>query len=211
LKKQDQLEKKKKLLNTAVILFSCCSIAYGQTKSGLENYNRISKELSYSWMPVAHYQAKKGFYTELRYNYEEVNTFSMYMGKTFLMGAKKNLSITPMLGWSAGEFEGVTLSGRSAIEWGDFFVSTEAQYSKSLNTTSASFIFSWTEAGISLGKNFFTGLSLQTTMEKDIKSIEPGFLMGFETGKLCVPVYFFNPFSTRSYIIIGINYELALK
>lgn len=162
-------------------------------------------------MPVAHYQAKKGFYTELRYNYEEVNTFSIYMGKTFLMGAKKYLSITPMLGWSAGEFKGVTLACRSAIELNDFFVSTEAQYSKSLHTTNSSFMFSWTEAGVSFGKNFFTGLSLQTTMEKDIKSIEPGFLMGFERGKLCVPVYFFNPFTSSSYFIIGINYELSLK
>ena len=52
--------------------------AFTQAKSGIENYNLLSQGKEYVWMPVAHYQSTKGIYAELRYNYEDVQTFSLY-------------------------------------------------------------------------------------------------------------------------------------
>src|SRR5687767_3853184 len=102
LKKTRSLQKiRKRHLRILAILCMMSNPGSGQGKGGVENYNFLRQGESYIWMPVLHYQAKKGFYSELRYNYEELKTFSIFGGKTFT-AANKVIEITPMIGFSAG-------------------------------------------------------------------------------------------------------------
>jgi len=208
LKKPGQLAKKRKHLSLAATFLIYCCYTFAQSKSGLENYSLVGNDHTYSWMPIAHYQAKKGFYTELRYNYEDVKTASLYCGKTFLVGTKKKIVLIPMIGGSAGTFSGVSAALKTEGDFDRCFASTELQYSWSLNPENPGFMFSWTEAGLNLAKNFFAGVTIQTTLQRGANEFEPGVMLGFTAGRLCVPVYFFKPFSTGNYMMIGLNYEL---
>lgn len=185
--------------------------AFSQAKSGLENYNYMSSGQAYSWMPVAHYQSKKGYYAELRYNYEDVKTVSFYSGKTFYGGKEKQMSITPMAGLAVGTFTGISAACKVEAETGIFFFSTEFQYSKDLKNADGSFMFSWSEAGISVFKDGFAGLAVQTTFQKGARLIEPGIVAGFSAGRITVPLYLFNPFDKTKWFLLGINYEFQIK
>ncbi len=185
--------------------------AFAQAKSGLENYNYMSSGQAYSWMPVAHYQAKKGYYAELRYNYEDLKTVSFYSGKTFYAGKEKQISITPMIGVSSGTFTGVSAACKAEAETGLFFFSTEFQFSKEIKNADGSFIFSWSEAGISVFESGFAGLAMQTTFQNGDRLIEPGLVAGFSAGRVTVPLYLFNPFEKGKWFLLGINYEFQIK
>lgn len=150
-------------------------------------------------------------YAELRYNYEDIRTISFYAGKTFVPGKRKNMTFTPMIGWSAGTFTGVSAAFKLEGDFDKYFVSTEMQYSRAIKQNSSSFMFSWTEAGFNLSKNFFAGVTIQTTIQPGSDEIQPGIVAGFTTGRLCVPVYLFRPFRSKSFFIVGLNYQLEFS
>jgi len=80
--------------------------AGAQSKTGIENYNFLSSGETYVWMPVVHHLGKKGLYTEMRYNYEDRNTASVYVGRDFSNEKTIRYSFKPMLGIVFGKFKG---------------------------------------------------------------------------------------------------------
>lgn len=195
----------------AIFMIMASVSVFSQAKSGLENYNYMSSGQAYSWMPVAHYQAQKGYYAELRYNYEDVKTVSFYSGKTFFSGKERQISITPMAGLAVGEFTGISAACKAEAETGILFFSTEFQYSRDFKNADGSFMFSWSEAGVSFLDYGFAGLAMQTTFQKGASFIEPGVVAGFSAGRVTVPLYLFNPFCKEKWFLLGINYEFQIK
>lgn len=165
----------------------------------------------YTWMPVLHYQSKNGNYIELRYNYEDYKTASVFAGKRFSGGNNLQYEITPMVGLSAGIFTGYSLAGNFNASWKSFFVSVESQYSISGTTASQDFFFNWSELGYNLHKNFFIGTSVQYTAGKGYSQIEPGLFAGFEAGNVSVPVYLFHSGNRNSLLVIGVSYEFKFE
>lgn len=188
-----------------------CNALLAQGKGGLENYSFLSLGKDYVWMPVMHYQTPKGMYAELRYNYEEMNTFSIFGGKTLTTGKEKSIAITPMIGFSAGDFSGASVAANTEIELSKFFISSQAQYSMSFKKDMSNFFFSWSELGYDIFPNLFAGLSFQYTRVDEDNKFEPGFMAGVSFKNISIPVYFFNPFRKEKYIIVGLNYEYHLK
>src|SRR5690349_20319809 len=95
------------------------NMGYAQAKGGMENYNFLRQGQAYTWMPVMHYQTQKGVYAELRYNYEELRTLSLFGGKTITIGHGKSMSLTPMIGFSTGDFTGASLAVNTEFELKD--------------------------------------------------------------------------------------------
>jgi hypothetical protein len=190
-------------------IFSCT--AFTQAKSGIENYNLLSQGNEYVWMPVAHYQSKKGIYTELRYNYEDVQTVSLYGGKTFGGGKALKFTIIPMVGISVGKFSGVSLATNADAEWKKFYLSSQTQYSIATKAGVDDFFFSWSELGYSLSDNFFGGVAIQYTLQQGSHNAEPGFVAGLNLNNVSIPVYIFSPFKTGRYFVVGLNYEFDFK
>jgi hypothetical protein len=211
LKKPGQLAKKRKHLSLAATFLIYCCYTFAQSKSGLENYSLVGNDHTYSWMPIAHYQAKSGIYTEVRYNYEDRGTISFYAGKTFISGKKRNVTLTPLLGWSAGTFTGISAAFKLEGDFVKYFVSAEMQFSRAIKQNSSSFMFNWTEAGFNLFKNFFAGATIQTTIQTGSNEIQPGILAGFTKGRVSIPVYLFRPFGSKNFFIVGLNYQLEFS
>jgi hypothetical protein len=211
-KKPITLEKTgKRHLSLILALCLVCNVALTQAKSGFENYNYLSKTEKYLWMPVLHYQSGKGLYAELRYNYEAERTVSVFGGNSFSGGNKVVFNVTPMVGFSSGEFTGFSLATKAEAEWQNVFASTEMQYSMDVTNREHGFYYSWSELGYSLFKNFFAGVSVQQTLQAGFSETEPGFLAGFNAGNFTMPVYLFNPFESAPYFVLGINYESQVK
>ncbi|MBL7701640.1 MAG: hypothetical protein JNM14_05290 [Ferruginibacter sp.] len=179
-----------------------------QTKTGIENYNFKSNSEPYLWMPIIHRTGKKGLHTEFRYNYEERKTASVYIGKNFSRDSVLSYSITPMLGWVFGKYNGASLALNADADYKKFFVSVQTQYTVSKDGAADNFFYTWAEAGYEPVAWFYAGVSTQLTKVYKEKNItEFGVLAGFNIKNITVPVYVFSPFSKERNFIAGINIE----
>jgi len=182
--------------------------AAAQSKSGIENYNFLSSAAAYVWMPVIHHTSKKNVYTEMRYNYEDIKTASLYLGKSFTKKAAFGYTVTPMMGWVFGNFNGGSLAMNIDVDYKKTFASMQTQYSISSDNVANNFFFNWTELGYQPLKWFYAGVSTQQTIQHNgnVQS-EYGVLAGFVINKITIPVYVFNPMSKNKNFIIGVNTE----
>jgi len=190
-----------------------------QWKAGIEQYFYTHTPLSHAFVPIVHLQSPANFYAELRYNYEEAKTISLYAGRTFSGGNGLEYKITPMVGYSTGRFTGLSFASNAEAGWKNFFVSSQTQYSMSVRKKDSvtvkrngdNFFYSWSELGYDFNDHFFAGISMQYTRQAGENTFEPGFLAGLSVKNLCFPFYLFNPFQGTRYFIIGVNYEFSLK
>lgn len=193
-----------------VILSLVCCTGYTQSKGAVENYNFLNQGEKNVWMPVVHYETKKGMYAELRYNYEDVKTFSVFGGKV-ISGKNKAFSVIPMLGYSVGQFTGISVAAHAEAELNNFFLSSETQYSIGTKKGQSNFLFNWSEIGYTISPNLFAGLSFQYTLQDGTGDPEPGLMAGLSFKNFSIPLYVFNPFKKDQYIVLGLNYEYQLK
>lgn len=185
-------------------------MAFTQAKSGVENYNLLGQGNEYAWMPVVHYETKKGMYAELRYNYEDMKTLSLYAGKTF-GGPAFQYSLTPMAGYCIGRFTGLSFAVNAEAEWKDLYLSTQTQFSVATKKGISNFFFSWSELGYDVFRNFFAGLAVQYTREQGTNDIQPGLVAGLNFKNMSIPFYLFSPFQPGRYMVLGFIYEYHLK
>ena len=198
--------KKNLLIITWSIMMQHSVVA--QSKSGIENYHFLSSEQTYVWMPVIHQQGKKGFYTELRYNYEALETASFYAGKIFNKEDTWSYSVTPMLGLVFGKLNAASVAVNLEVSYKKTFISMQSQYTVSSHSGRDNFFFNWMELGYEPFKWFYAGISTQLTkMQQAGVEAEFGLLVGFKVKKFTVPLYVFNPLSKNKNFIIGLNTE----
>lgn len=179
-----------------------------QTKTGIENYSFKSSSEPYLWMPIIHRTGKKGLHTEFRYNYEERKTASVYVGRNFSRNSALSYSITPMLGWVFGKYNGGSVALNADADYKKTFVSVQTQYTVSKDGAAGNFFYTWAETGYELTNWLYAGVSTQLTKVYKEKAVaEYGALIGFNIKKITVPVYVFSPFSKERNFIVGINIE----
>ena len=204
-------KKNKKHLKFLFALFLFSNTGFTQAKSGIENYNFLGQGQDYVWMPIFHYEAKKGLYAEVRYNYEDAQTLSFFGGKKFAGGKSIQYSITPMLGYSIGTFSGISLAANAEVEWKSFYLSSQTQYSIANKNSAVDFFFNWSELAYNISDNFFGGVAIQYTLQQGISDVEPGFVGGINFKNFSMPFYAFSPFKSNRYFILGLNFESSFK
>jgi hypothetical protein len=181
--------------------------SYSQAKATVEQYHYVGKGQPYVFMPIAHFQTSRNWYAEARYNYEDIETFSLYLGKSF--SGEKNLgyTLTPIVGASIGRFRGVSMGLNMDVEYGKFFFSAQSQYSLATDKGKGSddFFYSWSEAGFQPVEWFYAGASFQQTYMANEKLLDPGALIGFSFGRYSIPLYGFNLLNEQRYFIIGLT------
>lgn len=194
-----------------ILLFILANLAAGaQSKLGFDNYNYISQPGEAVFVPMFHLATKNNWYTELRYNYEDAQTISLFVGKILEGGDEIEYMLTPMAGYSAGRFTGLSLGMNTDAEWKDFTFSAQSQYSIAMKNNTNDFFFNWSELTYSINDRLFTGLAMQYTMQEKQESFEPGIVAGLSFNSISFPIYAFNPFRSNNYFVVGLNYEYKL-
>jgi len=179
---------------------------FGQAGINFEQYHVLNPHQPYTYMPVMHYQTKNNWYGEARYNYEEVETFSLYLGRAITGGNDLNYSFVPMLGGSVGKFKGVSTGVNVDMDYNKFFFSSQSQYSMPTNPYGHYFWYSWSEVGYQSLKWLYAGLSVQHTHDRLAgDDLQPGMMIGFTFNKFTIPVYTFDPFGNGRSFIVGFN------
>ena len=193
---------------TILMLMLSLYSAKAQSKVILEQYSFMGPNQPGLLAPVAHYQTKQKWYAEARYNYEDINTVSLYAGKTFSAQHNFSWSFTPMIGGMAGKMQGGSFGLNSELSYHRFNFSSQAQYSVSASTRYDNFFYNWSELWYQPVDWIYTGVALQhTRMYATTTLIDPGVLLGFTYGQWSFPLYSFNPFADQRYFVVGINWE----
>jgi hypothetical protein len=138
----------------------------------------------------------QGLYMEARYNYEDFETGSIFLGWHFGIGDEYfGADITPLFGAVFGQTDGVAPALLFDMSTGRFMLGNEVEYVVLSEASSESFVYSHSE----LSYRFPVGLSIgivgehsktQGTSETDYL---PGFLVGMEGHQLDVVFYLFQP------------------
>ena len=131
---------------------------------------------------------------EARYNYEALDTGSLFAGWTFSGGDKLTYELTPMLGAVFGDTRGIAPGFEASLAYGiaDFYI--EAEYLHDSENHEDSYTYAWSELGFSPLEWLRFGLVGQRTRvySSDL-DIQRGGFAQIISGKVTLGLYVFNP------------------
>src|SRR5437773_5240779 len=127
---------------------------------------------------------------ETRYNYENLETGSVWVGYNLSGGEKLEWEFTPMLGGVFGNTTGIARGYRLSLTYWKFELSSEGEFVFDTGNSEGSFFYSWSELSVSPVDWFRFGLVGQRTRayQTDV-DIQRGFLVGFSYKKIDFTTY----------------------
>jgi hypothetical protein len=130
---------------------------------------------------------------EARYNYENLETGSVWVGYNFSGGEELEWELTPMLGGVFGNTTGIAPGYKGSLSWWKLELYSEGEYIFDTGNSAGSFFYSWSELSVSPVDWFRFGLVGQRTRayQADV-DIQRGLLAGFSYKEMDFTTYVFN-------------------
>lgn len=136
---------------------------------------------------------KDWLHLEARYNYEDLETGSFWIGYNFETGENWVFAATPMFGGIVGNTAGVAPGWKLSLSYKMLELYSENEYVFDLRDSSGNFYYNWSEATLSPVEWFRFGLVVQRTKayHTDL-DVQRGLLLGFSYKSLDLGAYVFN-------------------
>ena len=130
---------------------------------------------------------------EARYNYENLETGSVWVGYNLSGGEKLEWEFTPMLGGVFGNTTGIAPGYKGSLSWWKLELSSEGEYVFDTGDSAESFFYTWSELSVAPVDWFRFGLVGQRTRayRTDV-DIQRGLLVGFTYKEMDFTTYVFN-------------------
>jgi hypothetical protein len=143
---------------------------------------------------------------EVRYNYEDRESTSFFVGATFELGEKVKLALTPMLGGVAGRTDGVVPGLEADLTAGAFAAYAEAEYVFDLDDGAASYFYMWSELSVWPTEWLRAGVVTQRTrVYQTDRDIQRGLLVGVSLRRVEATAYFFNPGADDHFAVVSVG------
>ena len=141
---------------------------------------------------------------EARYNYENLETGSAWLGYNFSGGKKLAWEITPMLGGVFGSTTGIAPGYSGSLSWWKLELDSESEYVLDTGDPSGNFFYNWSELSRAPTEWLRIGLVTQRTRAYQTdRDIQRGLLVGLSYKKLSFTAYVFNPDESRPTFVIA--------
>lgn len=152
------------------------------------------------------FQAERGWlHLQFRYNYEDLETGSVWIGYNFEFGEALSIGVTPMAGAVIGQTPGIAPGYMVWLEWWRLEFSSEAEYVFDLDEKASSFFYSWTQATISIVDWLQAGLVAQRTrMYHSEREIDRGVMIGATIRQFQTYFHVFNPDDERPTYVVSL-------
>jgi len=143
---------------------------------------------------------------EARYNYEALDTGSVWVGYNFSVGDKLKLDFTPMLGSVFGKTNGYAPGYEFTLSWHKLQLYSEGEYVFDTGDSSNNFFYTWSELTLSVVDWFAFGLVVQRTKvyQTDF-DIQRGLLVRFSYKKVDLSAYVFNPDADKPTYVLAVS------
>jgi hypothetical protein len=148
----------------------------------------------------------KKLHLETRYNYEALNTASVFAGWRFESGKKFQFAATPMLGFAVGNTNGFVPALELEARYKRFDFYSESEYLIDYAGQENNFFYVWSELAISPFDKLRTGLSVQRTkLYHTSFDTQRGIFGEYSIWKLTVGMYYFNPFTSANFVVASLS------
>lgn len=153
---------------------------------------------------------RDALHLETRYNYEDRNSLSAFIGWNFEVGSKVKLELTPMFGGVVGDTNGVIPALELTLSVSRLEVYSEGEYVVDVDHARNKFLYNWSEISVWATDWLRAGMVTQRTRtlrlpKKFQRDIQRGVLAGVSIGKIEGAFYLFNPGSDDSYVVASVG------
>jgi hypothetical protein len=143
-----------------------------------------------------------------RYNYEDKETGSIWVGYNLSIGDKLVLEATPMIGGVFGNTTGVAPGYLASLRWKKIELSTEGEYVLDTRDSAGNFFYSWMELTYSPREWYRAGLVAQRTKAYHTSlDIQRGLLVGFSHKKFDFTTYVLNAGWTDPTVVLSFGFN----
>jgi hypothetical protein len=146
---------------------------------------------------------------EARYNYENLDTASVWVGYNASIGEHEQLTLdfTALIGGVAGRTQGVAPGYEFTLAWRGLELYSEAEYVFDTDDSSESFFYTWSELTYSPVDWLRAGVVIQRTKTYDTDfDIQRGFVVGVTFKQMDLAVYVLNP-DDDPIIVLGVGFD----
>jgi hypothetical protein len=149
---------------------------------------------------------KDHLHLEMRYNYEDLNTLSTWVGYNFYGGKKLEYFITPMLGAVVGNSNGIAPGLETTLTLGGVEFYSESEYFIDFQDSENQFIYTWADLTYSPLDWLWTGISAQRTRlyETDL-DIQRGLMLGGGFKNLELTGYWYNIGTEDNFLLFTLS------
>ena len=149
---------------------------------------------------------RQWLHLEARYNYEDLETGSLWVGYNFSVGDKIKLDITPMLGGVFGKTTGVAPGLRGSLRWWRLELYGEGEYVFNTRERADSFFYLWLELTLSPVDWLRLGPVVQRTrIDESELDIQRGFLVGLSYKRVELTAHVFNPDKNKPTYVMAVS------
>ena len=139
---------------------------------------------------------------EARFNYEDRDTASAWIGLNLAAGDELALEFTPMLGVVAGRTKGIAPGYKGTLSWRRLALYSEAEYVLDADDSADSFLYTWSEFTLAPAERWRAGFVAQRTRVYETEfDIQRGLLLGASFGRLDVTAYVLNPDEAATFVV----------
>ncbi len=136
---------------------------------------------------------KNHLHLEARYNYEDLETFSVWGGYNFYGGEKLEYFVTPMLGAVVGNSNGIAPGLEFDLTLGSFNLYSESEYLIEFSGTENHFFYMWTDISYAPTDWLWVGMSSQRTrLYQTEVEFQHGLLLGGGWKSMEATAYLYN-------------------
>ncbi len=199
-------------MKTVVIISICIASTLGvnsQLAASVEQYYFTPAAGSEAMMtPMANFTTSDNWYGEARYNFDELNTLSLYAGRKFSGTGNFSWQATPLIGGLIGQMNGGSVGVNFGLDHRKLFFTSLSQYSFSIENNTDKYFYNWSDLGYNATSWLYAGLAMQqTNIYRTVGRLEPGCMIGFSIRNWTIPLYAFNGGGQERYFVLGLNWQ----
>lgn len=152
------------------------------------------------------YANRGPLHLELRHNYEDLDTTSLFAGWTFETGETVDFAITPMLGAVAGDTDGIAPGVEFDLGWQRIAWYTEAEYLFDRNDRDDDYFYSWSSLTYEFSEQLSAGFVTERTKIVDTDyEYQRGLALSFSIAGIDLSLYAYNFTSDDFYAVLALN------
>jgi hypothetical protein len=141
---------------------------------------------------------------ETRYNYENLDTGSIWAGYNFSNGEKLAWQLTPILGGVFGKTTGIAPGYEGTLTWWKLELYSEGEFVVDPSDSSKNYFYNWSELTLAPVEWLRFGMVTQRTRTyRTDRDIQRGFLVGVSYRKVSFTTYVLNADEHKPVIVLG--------
>ena len=156
------------------------------------------------FLPI--FTADKGkLHLEMRYNYEDLKTASVWIGYNIYGGEEFEYFITPMVGGAFGRTNGIAPGLEFTFSYIGFELYSESEYLFDFESKENNFFYNWTDFTYSPLDWLWFGISGQLTKvyETELET-DRGLLLGVAYQNFEFTGYYYNAFTDDAFFMLAL-------